>query len=57
MKLIYHIKPPCPKCPYTLGQIRTVANPCPQCKGNGYKSFEQFRKQAGNVSIPKNEKK
>ena len=42
-------KKPCSKCPYTLGQIRTVTNPCPQCKANGYQSFERFKmEQSGN---------
>ena len=34
--------PPCAKCPYKLGQIKTLVNPCPQCKKNGYGSFEIF---------------
>lgn len=33
---------PCAKCPYTLGLIRTLTNPCPQCKQNGYESYERF---------------
>ena len=37
------IKPPCSKCPYTLGLIYVVINPCPQCKLNEYQSYEQFR--------------
>ncbi len=41
-KLFYHVKPPCSKCPYTLGMVHTVTNPCPQCKINGYKTFEIF---------------
>lgn len=58
MKLIYRIKPPCTKCPYTLGKIHTVTNPCPQCKANSYQSFERFqRERPGNGSIPKNEMK
>lgn len=49
MKLIYYVKPPCSKCPYILGQIHTVTNPCPQCKTNGYQMFERFKgEQAGN---------
>lgn len=44
-KLIYQIKPPCDKCPYKLGQVRTTVNPCPQCKANGYQSYERFKKQ------------
>lgn len=46
MKLVYQIKPPCSKCPYTLGQVHTVKNPCPECKENGYQTFERFKKQA-----------
>lgn len=33
---------PCAKCPYTLGLIRTLTNPCPQCKQSGYESYERF---------------
>ena len=43
-KLIYRIKPPCPECPYTLGLVHTFANPCPTCRENGYRMFEQFQK-------------
>ncbi len=35
-------KSPCAKCPYTLGQVKTLVNPCPQCKINGYCMFERF---------------
>lgn len=38
-------KKPCPECPYALGLIHTVTNPCPQCKLNDYQSYEWFRKQ------------
>lgn len=44
-KLIHQLKPPCPKCPYTLGQVHTLANPCPSCKESGYRMFEQFQKK------------
>lgn len=43
--LLYKVKPPCDKCPYKLGLVHTVANPCPQCKENGYTMFERFQKQ------------
>lgn len=36
----------CAKCPYKLGLVHTVVNPCPQCKENGYQTFERFQKQA-----------
>lgn len=45
-KLIHQIKPPCPKCPYTLGMIHAVKNPCPECKENGYQTYERFKRQA-----------
>lgn len=45
-QLIHQIKPPCDKCPYKLGLVHTVVNPCPQCKANGYQTFERFQKQA-----------
>lgn len=38
-------KAPCGKCPYNLGMIGTLVNPCPQCKRNGHKSYEWFQKQ------------
>lgn len=44
-KLIYKIKPPCLQCPYRQGVIKTVISPCPQCKLNGYRAFEQFQRQ------------
>ena len=44
--LIHHMNPPCAKCPYKLGLVQTLINPCPQCKENGYQTFERFQKQA-----------
>ena len=43
--LFHQIKSPCDKCPYKLGLVHTVVNPCPQCKANGYQTFERFQKQ------------
>lgn len=43
-KLLYLIKPPCPKCPYTLGQVEFVYNPCPNCKLNNYQMYYIFTK-------------
>ena len=58
MKLIYHVKSPCPKCPYTLGQIHTLRNPCPECKNNGYQMYELFlRERSGRVEFYNEEKK
>ncbi len=45
-RVIYQLKPPCPKCPYTLGQIHTLVNPCPQCRENSYQMFERFQKKS-----------
>ena len=42
-EIVYRIIPPCKKCPYRLGQVRTVANPCPQCRLNGYQAYERFK--------------
>jgi len=43
MKLIYRIKPPCPKCPYKLGLVKFFINPCTECKEGGYRIYEQFK--------------
>lgn len=43
--LPHHAKSPCAKCPYKLGLVHTLTNPCPQCRENGYQTFEQFKKQ------------
>ena len=36
-------KPPCAQCPYTLGLVKTLHNPCPECKQNGYRMYEIFQ--------------
>lgn len=38
-------KKPCSRCPYTLGLIKTLTNPCPECRMNGYRFYERFQKQ------------
>ena len=43
-KLFYKIHSPCSKCPYKLGVIKTLVNPCLQCKLNKYEAFERFQK-------------
>jgi hypothetical protein len=45
IKIGGYIKPPCSKCPYKLGIIQTVRNPCLECKANGYKAYEWFTNQ------------
>ena len=50
-------KKPCSKCPYALGLVHTVTNPCPKCELNGYQSYEWFQKQlSGDSSISQKEK-
>ena len=44
MRLLNKFIPPCPECPYTLGLVRTLANPCPDCRENGYATYERFCK-------------
>lgn len=44
MKPINKIKPPCPQCPYTLGQVKFFDNPCPECKLNNYSMYEMLVK-------------
>ena len=38
-KLFHRDKPPCAKCPYTLGQVEFVRDPCPECKANNYATY------------------
>ena len=38
--VVYKIKPPCSKGPYTLGLVHTFTNPCPECEENGYQMYE-----------------
>lgn len=44
-EIILQKKAPCGKCPYKLGLIETLTNPCPQCKQDGYSSYEWFQKK------------
>ena len=37
--------PTCPQCPYKLGIIKTLTNPCPHCKMTGYSTYKRFLKQ------------
>lgn len=43
--LLYQIKPPCGNCPYKLGLVKTLSNPCPQCRENGYQMLDLFQKR------------
>lgn len=44
-KLMYKFKPPCFKCPYKLGLVKTFVNPCPQCKENDHQAYEHFLRE------------
>lgn len=50
-KLVYKLRPPCPKCPYTLGQIYLIKSPCPMCKLDGYKTYERLRRMTRSFSV------
>lgn len=50
-------KPPCPECPYKLGLIHTLVNPCPACRENGYQTFTQFQTQGEAPSAPDGDRK
>lgn len=55
MNLKYILQKPCSKCPYTLEQVRTIKNPCPECKANGYQTYEWLQKQLkGNSAASSN---
>lgn len=42
-------KAPCPVCPYKLGMIKAVVNPCPQCKRSNYSFYHKFMQEHGEV--------
>jgi len=44
-QFVHQIKSPCVKCPYKLGLVQTLTNPCPQCKENGYQMYERFQRE------------
>ena len=46
------IKPPCKECPYKKGEIKTLRNPCPECKENGYEAYERFQKMMAPGEAP-----
>lgn len=45
MNNVWHKKLSCKKCPYKLGLIHTLVNPCPQCIMNNYQNYDLFKKQ------------
>ena len=44
-RFIQQFNSPCDKCPYKLGLVQTLINPCPQCKANGYQTFKRFQRE------------
>ena len=40
---------PCPTCPYKRGIVKTLVNPCPQCKRNNYSFYKEIMQQNGEV--------
>lgn len=42
-----HRIPPCARCPYKLGLVRTLVNPCPQCREDGYAMYDRFLTRGG----------
>ena len=50
------IKKPCAECPYKLGLIKTLVNPCPQCIANGYKTFETYKREFPMAVYPAEDK-
>lgn len=49
-RFLCKLKPPCPKCPYKLGLVKTLRCPCPRRKLSGYRMFERFSKMSKNVA-------
>lgn len=51
------LKAPCAKCPYKLGLVKTLVNPCPQCKANGYMTYKQLTENKFGKNHPSKEEK
>lgn len=50
--LLNKIIQPCKECPYKLGQVETLKNPCPECKLNNYSTYETFKSMVVGQKIP-----
>ena len=44
MKVMDSFNPLCSQCPYTLGKVQFVDNPCPNCKLNDYQMYHMLTK-------------
>jgi len=53
-KLKHFVAPPCPKCPYTLGYVKFVKDPCWECKMNNYNMYYILMEQmiSGTAKLP-----
>ena len=50
------LKAPCAKCPYKLGLIKTLVNPCPECRLNCYSMYKTFTEnKPGKISSSQKE--
>ena len=52
-KLADKLKPPCPKCPYTLGHVQFVKDPCFMCKLNDYNVYYELIQNGLRYGCPK----
>ena len=43
MRIKITLNPRCAKCPYKLGVVKTLVNPCLRCRINGWRTFGHFR--------------
>lgn len=50
-KIILKKNIPCNKCPYKLGLVHSVVNPCPQCKLENYQAYDFFQKQQAGANL------
>ena len=43
------LRPPCRTCPYRLGSVQFVENPCPMCRMNGYRTYDDLTRGRGHM--------
>lgn len=48
---------PCTTCPYKRGIVKTLVNPCPQCKRNNYSFYKEIMQQGRFLNEGKEKKK
>ena len=47
LKIKHKREIPCVACPYKLGLLEAVKNPCPECRADGYSAYMRFVKICG----------